>query len=118
MTLMDSLSVWYSAGLEAIRLSQVQVQLLLGFIAQDNLQVCCKFLQVVLCFKCMFDVMVVVYGAAAHSSEQIDGSPSSFYREDGLLVLTICKFTLQSCQCAPPEHEKEVEGKLFEDGTM
>uniref|UniRef100_A0A663DUA2 Neurobeachin like 1 n=1 Tax=Aquila chrysaetos chrysaetos TaxID=223781 RepID=A0A663DUA2_AQUCH len=40
VTLMDSLSVWYSAGLEAIRLSQVQVQLLLGFIAQDNLQVC------------------------------------------------------------------------------
>uniref|UniRef100_A0A8C0F8H5 Neurobeachin-like protein 2 n=1 Tax=Bubo bubo TaxID=30461 RepID=A0A8C0F8H5_BUBBB len=40
VTLMDSLSVWYSAGLEATRLSQVQVQLLLGFIAQDNLQVC------------------------------------------------------------------------------
>ncbi|RMC18484.1 hypothetical protein DUI87_04373 [Hirundo rustica rustica] len=40
VTLMDSLSVWYSAGLEAVRLSQVQVQLLLGFIAQDNLQVC------------------------------------------------------------------------------
>uniref|UniRef100_A0A672TW94 Neurobeachin like 1 n=1 Tax=Strigops habroptila TaxID=2489341 RepID=A0A672TW94_STRHB len=40
VTLMDSLSVWYSDGLEAIRLSQVQVQLLLGFIAQDNLQVC------------------------------------------------------------------------------
>ena len=81
MTLMDSLSVWYSAGLEAIRLSQVQVQLLLGFIAQDNLQVCCKFLQVVLCFECMFDLTVVVYGGAAHTSEQTDGSPSSFYRE-------------------------------------
>lgn len=118
MTLMDSLSVWYSAGLEAIRLSQVQVQLLLGFIAQDNLQVCSEFLQVVLCFKCMFDVTVVVYRGAAHTSEQADGSPSSFYREDVLLVLTICKFTLESYQYAPSEHEKEVEGKLFEDGTM
>ncbi|XP_042677877.1 neurobeachin-like protein 1 isoform X1 [Centrocercus urophasianus] len=38
--LMDSLSVWYSAGPEAAWFSQVQVQLLLGFIAQDNLQVC------------------------------------------------------------------------------
>lgn len=84
---MDSLSVWYSAGLEAIRLSQVQVQLLLGFIAQDNLQVCCKFLQMVLCFKCVFDVTVVVYGGAAHTSEQTHGSPSSFYREDVLWVL-------------------------------
>lgn len=41
--LMDSLSVWHSAGPEAAWFSQVQVQLLLGFIAQDNLQVCCKF---------------------------------------------------------------------------
>uniref|UniRef100_A0A8B9SQH5 Neurobeachin like 1 n=1 Tax=Anas platyrhynchos TaxID=8839 RepID=A0A8B9SQH5_ANAPL len=40
VTLMDSLSIWYSAGPEATWLSQVQVQLLLGFIAQDNLQVC------------------------------------------------------------------------------
>uniref|UniRef100_A0A8C4KFS9 Neurobeachin-like protein 2 n=1 Tax=Dromaius novaehollandiae TaxID=8790 RepID=A0A8C4KFS9_DRONO len=40
VTLMDCLSIWYSAGPEAIRLSQVQVQLLLGFIAQDNIQVC------------------------------------------------------------------------------
>uniref|UniRef100_A0A8C2TX36 Neurobeachin-like protein 2 n=1 Tax=Coturnix japonica TaxID=93934 RepID=A0A8C2TX36_COTJA len=40
VTLMDSLSVWYSAGPEATWFSQVQVQLLLGFIAQDNLQVC------------------------------------------------------------------------------
>ncbi|OXB76885.1 UNVERIFIED_CONTAM: hypothetical protein H355_002578 [Colinus virginianus] len=40
VTLMDSLSVWYSAGTEATWFSQVQVQLLLGFIAQDNLQVC------------------------------------------------------------------------------
>ncbi|POI31632.1 hypothetical protein CIB84_004617, partial [Bambusicola thoracicus] len=40
VTLMDSLSVWYSAGPEATWFSQVQIQLLLGFIAQDNLQVC------------------------------------------------------------------------------
>uniref|UniRef100_A0A8C8VRA3 Neurobeachin like 1 n=1 Tax=Pelusios castaneus TaxID=367368 RepID=A0A8C8VRA3_9SAUR len=40
VTLIDSLSVWYSAGPEWIKLSQVQVQLLLGFIGQDNLQVC------------------------------------------------------------------------------
>lgn len=97
MSLMDSLSVWYSAGLEAIRLSQVQVQLLLGFIAQDNLQVCCKFLQVVQCFKCMLDVTVVIYVGAVHTSEQTDGSPSSFYMEGVLLVLTICTFTLQPC---------------------
>lgn len=38
--LMDSLSVWYSAGPEATWFSQVQIQLLLGFIAKDNLQVC------------------------------------------------------------------------------
>lgn len=110
MTLMDSLSVWYSAGLEAIRLSQVQVQLLLGFIAQDNLQVCCEFLQVVVSFKGTLDVAVVVYGRAAHTGEQTCGSPSSFYREDVLLILTVFRFTLQSCQCAPPEHKKKVEG--------
>ncbi|XP_043381670.1 neurobeachin-like protein 1 isoform X1 [Chelonia mydas] len=40
VTLIDSLSLWYSAGPEWIKLSQVQVQLLLGFIGQDNLQVC------------------------------------------------------------------------------
>uniref|UniRef100_K7FGC5 Neurobeachin-like protein 2 n=1 Tax=Pelodiscus sinensis TaxID=13735 RepID=K7FGC5_PELSI len=40
VTLIDSLSVWSSAGPEWIKLSQVQVQLLLGFIGQDNLQVC------------------------------------------------------------------------------
>uniref|UniRef100_A0A674JEQ9 Neurobeachin like 1 n=1 Tax=Terrapene triunguis TaxID=2587831 RepID=A0A674JEQ9_9SAUR len=40
VTLVDSLSLWYSAGPEWIKLSQVQVQLLLGFIGQDNLQVC------------------------------------------------------------------------------
>lgn len=118
MTLMDSLSVWYSAGLEAIRLSQVQVQLLLGFIARDNLQVCYKCLQMVLCCKCMFDETALAYGDAAHTSEQTDGSPSPFYREDILLVLTIGKFPLQSCQCALPEPKKEVEDKLFEDGTI
>ncbi|XP_075036253.1 neurobeachin-like protein 1 [Mixophyes fleayi] len=40
VTLMDSLSVWYPAGLESKTLSQVEFRLLLGFIAQDNLQVC------------------------------------------------------------------------------
>ncbi|XP_040213180.1 neurobeachin-like protein 1 isoform X2 [Rana temporaria] len=40
LTLMDSLSVWYPAGLESETLSQVEFRLLLGFIAQDNLQVC------------------------------------------------------------------------------
>lgn len=39
VTLMDSLSVWYPAGLESETLSQVEFRLLLGFIAQDNLQV-------------------------------------------------------------------------------
>ncbi|XP_053326637.1 neurobeachin-like protein 1 isoform X2 [Spea bombifrons] len=40
VTLMDSLSVWYSAGPESETLSRVEIRLLLGFIAQDNLQVC------------------------------------------------------------------------------
>ncbi|XP_044160987.1 neurobeachin-like protein 1 isoform X2 [Bufo gargarizans] len=40
VTLMDSLSVWYPAGLESETLSQVEFRLLLGFIGQDNLQVC------------------------------------------------------------------------------
>uniref|UniRef100_H3B2H2 Neurobeachin-like protein 2 n=1 Tax=Latimeria chalumnae TaxID=7897 RepID=H3B2H2_LATCH len=40
VTLMDCLMVWYSAGSEWMQLSQVGVRLLLGFIAQDNLQVC------------------------------------------------------------------------------
>ncbi|XP_042326371.1 neurobeachin-like protein 1 isoform X2 [Sceloporus undulatus] len=40
VTLMDTLSVWYSSGSEYVKLSQVQIQLLLGFIGQDNLQVC------------------------------------------------------------------------------
>uniref|UniRef100_A0A8C5N2A9 Neurobeachin like 1 n=1 Tax=Leptobrachium leishanense TaxID=445787 RepID=A0A8C5N2A9_9ANUR len=40
VTLMDSLSVWYSAGPESENLSLVETRLLLGFIGQDNLQVC------------------------------------------------------------------------------
>ncbi|XP_019409295.1 PREDICTED: neurobeachin-like protein 1 isoform X2 [Crocodylus porosus] len=40
VTLMDDLSIWYPSGPESVKLSQVQVQLLLGFIGQDNLQVC------------------------------------------------------------------------------
>ncbi|KAL8183864.1 UNVERIFIED_CONTAM: Neurobeachin-like protein 1 [Gekko kuhli] len=40
VTLMDSLAVWYPSGPECTKLYQVQVQMLLGFIGQDNLQVC------------------------------------------------------------------------------
>ncbi|XP_060137891.1 neurobeachin-like protein 1 [Zootoca vivipara] len=40
VTLMDTLSVWYSSGPEYVKFYQVQVQMLLGFIGQDNLQVC------------------------------------------------------------------------------
>ncbi|XP_069839468.1 neurobeachin-like protein 1 isoform X4 [Dendropsophus ebraccatus] len=40
VTLMDSLSVWYPAGLESETFSQLEFRLLLGFIGQDNLQVC------------------------------------------------------------------------------
>ncbi|XP_078407580.1 neurobeachin-like protein 1 isoform X1 [Cetorhinus maximus] len=40
VTLMDSLMVWYSSGSEWMQLSQLGVRLLLGFIAQDNIQVC------------------------------------------------------------------------------
>ncbi|XP_078085109.1 neurobeachin-like protein 1 isoform X2 [Mustelus asterias] len=40
VTLMDSLMVWYSSGSEWKQLSQLGVRLLLGFIAQDNIQVC------------------------------------------------------------------------------
>ncbi|XP_063285902.1 neurobeachin-like protein 1 isoform X1 [Pelobates fuscus] len=40
VTLMDSLSVWYSTGPESENLSLVEIRLLLGFIGQDNLQVC------------------------------------------------------------------------------
>uniref|UniRef100_A0ACB8G153 Neurobeachin-like protein 1 n=1 Tax=Sphaerodactylus townsendi TaxID=933632 RepID=A0ACB8G153_9SAUR len=40
VTLMDTLSVWYSSSPECVKLYQVQVQMLLGFIGQDNLQVC------------------------------------------------------------------------------
>lgn len=118
MTLMDSLSVWYSAGPEANRLSQVQVRLLLGFIAQDNLQVCGKFLLVVLCLKCMFGVTVVVYGGAAHLVSRLMAVLHPCTGKMFVLVLTVRKFTLQSCQCAPPEHEKEAEAKLLEARTM
>ncbi|XP_054978013.1 neurobeachin-like protein 1 [Sorex araneus] len=38
--LFDSLSVWYSESPEWIKLSQIQVQLLLGFIERGNLQAC------------------------------------------------------------------------------
>ncbi|XP_028924584.1 neurobeachin-like protein 1 isoform X1 [Ornithorhynchus anatinus] len=40
MPLFDSLAAWYSESPEWVKLSQVQVQLLLGFIEKDNLQVC------------------------------------------------------------------------------
>ncbi|XP_072337816.1 neurobeachin-like protein 1 isoform X1 [Scyliorhinus torazame] len=40
VTLMDSLMVWYSSGSEWMQLSQLGVRLLLGFIAQNNIQVC------------------------------------------------------------------------------
>ncbi|XP_069471622.1 neurobeachin-like protein 1 isoform X2 [Ambystoma mexicanum] len=40
VTLMDTLSVWYSTGPEWAKLSQVEIRLLLGFIGQDNLQIC------------------------------------------------------------------------------
>ncbi|XP_043931342.1 neurobeachin-like protein 1 [Protopterus annectens] len=40
VTLMDCLMVWYSSSADGKRLSQIGVRLLLGFIAQDNLQVC------------------------------------------------------------------------------
>nr|XP_020665996.1 neurobeachin-like protein 1 isoform X2 [Pogona vitticeps] len=40
VTLMDTMSVLYTSGPEYAKLYQVQIQLLLGFIGQDNLQVC------------------------------------------------------------------------------
>ncbi|KAJ8252990.1 hypothetical protein GJAV_G00207940 [Gymnothorax javanicus] len=40
MTLMDSLMVWYSSGVQWLLLSQVGTRLLLGFMAQDDMQVC------------------------------------------------------------------------------
>uniref|UniRef100_A0A8C7YWS5 Neurobeachin-like 1 n=1 Tax=Oryzias sinensis TaxID=183150 RepID=A0A8C7YWS5_9TELE len=40
VTLMDCLMVWYSAGTQWFQLSQVGLRLLLGFMAQDDLQVC------------------------------------------------------------------------------
>ncbi|XP_053514699.1 neurobeachin-like protein 1 isoform X1 [Artibeus jamaicensis] len=40
MLLFDSLSVWYSESPVWVKLSQMQIQLLLGFIGKGNLQVC------------------------------------------------------------------------------
>ncbi|XP_034145638.1 neurobeachin-like protein 1 isoform X8 [Esox lucius] len=40
VTLMDSLMVWYSAGAQWLQLSQVGLRLLLGFMAQEDPQVC------------------------------------------------------------------------------
>ncbi|XP_037379777.1 neurobeachin-like protein 1 isoform X1 [Talpa occidentalis] len=40
MLLFDGLSIWYSESPEWVKLSQIQVQLLLGFIGRGNLQVC------------------------------------------------------------------------------
>ncbi|KAG5833936.1 hypothetical protein ANANG_G00281190 [Anguilla anguilla] len=40
VTLMDSLMVWYSSGAQWLLLSQVGIRLLLGFMAQDDMQVC------------------------------------------------------------------------------
>ncbi|XP_055494353.1 neurobeachin-like protein 1 isoform X8 [Leucoraja erinacea] len=40
VTLMDNLMMWYSSGSEWMQLSQLGVRLLLGFIGQDNIQVC------------------------------------------------------------------------------
>uniref|UniRef100_A0AAZ3NN02 Neurobeachin-like 1 n=1 Tax=Oncorhynchus tshawytscha TaxID=74940 RepID=A0AAZ3NN02_ONCTS len=40
VTLMDSLMVWYSSGAQWLQLSQVGLRLLLGFMAQEDPQVC------------------------------------------------------------------------------
>ncbi|XP_019491163.1 PREDICTED: neurobeachin-like protein 1 [Hipposideros armiger] len=40
MMLLDCLSVWYSEDAVWVKLSQIQIQLLLGFIGRGNLQVC------------------------------------------------------------------------------
>nr|XP_023698354.1 neurobeachin-like protein 1 isoform X3 [Paramormyrops kingsleyae] len=40
VTLMDSLMVWYSSGTQWLQLCRVGIRLLLGFMAQDNMQVC------------------------------------------------------------------------------
>ncbi|KAK9524056.1 hypothetical protein VZT92_017923 [Zoarces viviparus] len=40
VTLMDSLMVWYSAGAQWFQLSQVGLRLLLGFMAQEDPEVC------------------------------------------------------------------------------
>lgn len=39
VTLMDSLMVWYSSGTQWLQLCRVGIRLLLGFMAQDNMQV-------------------------------------------------------------------------------
>ncbi|XP_028661999.2 neurobeachin-like protein 1 isoform X1 [Erpetoichthys calabaricus] len=40
VTLMDGLMVWYTSGTQWMQLSQIGVRLLLGFMAQDNIQLC------------------------------------------------------------------------------
>ncbi|KAL1022209.1 hypothetical protein UPYG_G00023730 [Umbra pygmaea] len=40
VTLMDSLMVWYSSGAQWLQLSQVGLRLLMGFMAQEDPQVC------------------------------------------------------------------------------
>ncbi|XP_066543971.1 neurobeachin-like protein 1 isoform X1 [Amia ocellicauda] len=40
VTLMDNLMVWYSSGSQWLQLSQVGIRLLLGFMAQEDIQVC------------------------------------------------------------------------------
>ncbi|KAL4635789.1 neurobeachin-like protein 1 [Arapaima gigas] len=40
VTLMDSLMVWYTSGSQWLQLSQVGIRLLLGFMAQEDMQVC------------------------------------------------------------------------------
>ncbi|TKC49688.1 hypothetical protein EI555_016858 [Monodon monoceros] len=47
MLLFDSLSVWYSESPVWVKLSQIQIQMLLGFIGRGNLQVC-RFFFVIL----------------------------------------------------------------------
>lgn len=47
MLLFDSLSVWYSESPVGVKLSQIQIQLLLGFIGKGNLQVC-RFFYIIL----------------------------------------------------------------------
>lgn len=51
MMLFDCLSVWYSEGPVWVKLSQMQIQLLLGFIGRGNLQVC-QFFYIIF-YTCM-----------------------------------------------------------------